>query len=128
MTLAPADRITSLPSSQVRAGEGQSPRPSRPLMPLLLVLPAAGMLLTPFGLLAAAAMARPDILMVLADKPLVALKLVLGLMVSMLFCLLPFGLYMARSADRQAKRQSEEPANAPAPLPSGEATMHQLAA
>ena len=56
----------------------------------LLVLPAAALLLTPFGMVAAAAAEQPDMLRVLLEKPLVAMQLTAGLIVSLLFCGLPF--------------------------------------
>ena len=88
MTTIPAiDRNSPAPPSPLDTPS--APRPGK-LLTVLLVMPAAVLLLTPFGLVAAAAAAQPDLLLVLADKPLVALQLTLGLALSLLFCTLPF--------------------------------------
>ncbi|MGB3720458.1 MAG: hypothetical protein WBB38_12840 [Hyphomicrobiaceae bacterium] len=71
------------------SNQAQSPRTSR-LLTTLLVLPAATVLLSPFGMVAVAAAAQPEMLNVLADKPLAAAQLTGGLFISLLFCLLPF--------------------------------------
>lgn len=88
MTTVPAIEHVAPVSSQL-ADTPRSPRPGR-LLTALLVLPAAVLLLAPFGVVAMAAAAQPGLLKVLADKPLVAFELVLGLVVSLLFCTLPF--------------------------------------
>ena len=67
----------------------RAPRTSR-LLTTLLVLPAAAVLLSPFGMVAVGAAAQPEMLNVLADKPLAAAQLTGGLLISLLFCLLPF--------------------------------------
>lgn len=74
-----AQRLQSTPRK--RAGRG---------LTVLLVLPAAVLLLTPFGLVAVAAAAQPDMLLILVERPLAAAQLTAGLVISLMFCLLPF--------------------------------------
>ena len=91
MITAPSDDST--PASLHKIDEAPAPRSTGCIgrvLTSLLVLPAAALLLTPFGLVAAAAAERPEILLVLADKPLAAAQLVAGLIISLLFCALPF--------------------------------------
>lgn len=80
--------------------------PSR-IVTILLVIPAAVLLLTPFGIVAAAAAAEPDVLLILADKPMVGVQLALGLMTSLLFCTLPFRRFSARPLGREVRSGKE---------------------
>ena len=125
MIIAPCDRIASLPLPEHRPSREFSSRPGG-LLTFLLVLPAALLLLTPFGLLAYAAAAQPDmlpdILIVLAEKPLVALQLIVGLMASITICALPFGRFGHDGSP------AEELTTASAPLPATESDRQPLAA
>jgi hypothetical protein len=96
------------------------PSPANTRLPLrtsrvlttLLVLPAALVLLSPFGLVAVAAAAQPEMLNVLADKPLAAAQLTGGLLISLLFCLLPFSRWAAlplRPAESAARQERAHP-------------------
>ena len=62
------------------------------LMTVLLVAPAVAILLAPFAVLAAAAIEQPAVLSALTEAPLTAVQLGLGLIISVLFCGLPFYL------------------------------------
>lgn len=93
MEIAPSDDIATTSLHELRQASASAPRSSGrigPVLTTLLVLPVAALLLTPFGLIAAAAAERPEILLVLADKPLAAAQLLAGLIISLLFCALPF--------------------------------------
>lgn len=98
--LASAARLqpTSAPRSAARASK---------LLTVLLVLPAAALLLTPFGLVVAAAAEHPDMLQVLVDRPLMAVQLIAGLVVSLLFCALPFRRFVTRSV--HVRGSAEQP-------------------
>lgn len=78
----PSD-ATNRPAASSQTGLG---------MTALLVLPAVAGLLAPFGVLAAAAIEQPTILATLSDMPGTAVQLGLGLIISLLFCVLPFYL------------------------------------
>ena len=127
MVIPSKRRIASLPISQCRLGCGLQSRPGS-LLTILLVLPAAALLLTPFGLVALAAAADPRMLMVLAEKPLVAVQLSLGLIVSVLFCALPFSKFGASPARKDAGQTSEEPVVLTPPRMDAEPARQALAA
>lgn len=125
MIIAPGDRIASLHLPEHRHSRESSSRPGG-LLTILLVLPAAVLLLTPFGLLAYAAAVQPDMLpdmlIVLAEKPLVALQLALGLMTSVIICALPFRRFGHNGSP------AGELTTASAPLPDTESDRQPLAA
>lgn len=99
--------MTTTPASPAPLQQApSSPRPGK-LLTILLVLPAAVLLLTPFGLVAAAAAEHPDLLRVLTEKPFVACQLALGLAISLLFCTLPFRRFAARTSGRKIASDSE---------------------
>jgi hypothetical protein len=87
------------------------------LMTVLLVAPAVAILLAPFAALTAAAFEQPAILTALIEAPLTAAQLGLGLMISVLFCVLPFYL---RTADYGPQITS---ADIPGPIPARPATV-----
>ncbi len=111
MTTSDNDRIA--PSSPDRPSGRPGSHPGK-LLTTLLVLPAALLLLTPFALLATAAAAQPDVLSVLVHEPRVAVQLTVGLVISVLFCTLPFSRITARPAGREARPADEAPAPAAA--------------
>ncbi len=92
--MTPSDR-----SDQITPFSRRSTAPVSRLLTVLLVLPAAVLLLTPFGLVAAAAAEQPDMLMLLVEKPLVAVQLAAGFAVSLLFCALPFSPLVTRPVE-----------------------------
>jgi hypothetical protein len=96
-----------------------APAPNRAglLMTVLLVAPAVAILLAPFAALTAAAFEQPAILTALIGAPLTAAQLGLGLMISVLFCVLPFYL---RTADYGPQITS---ADIPGPIPARPATV-----
>jgi hypothetical protein len=83
----------------------------------LLVLPAAALLLTPFGIVAAAAAEQPDMLKVLVEKPLVAVQLAAALVMSLLFCGLPF--VRLATPPVQVRCVTDGPQTAPIGYPTG---------
>lgn len=122
MTETAADRMVALtsPGSRPPAQLGR-------LSTTLLVLPAAALLLTPFALLGQAAVAQPGILMILADKPVAAVQIALGLLLAVLFCTLPFCRLAKRPADGEAEHIGGAPID-PEALPASPPVRHPLAA
>jgi hypothetical protein len=94
---------------------------------VLLVLPAGLLLLTPFALLAVALVQQPDLLSILADRPQLTAKLALGLVVSVLFCTLPFSSLLD---DGRSTRTHRPPLRASAPrtaAPEAREALHAAA-
>jgi hypothetical protein len=119
MTTATITRLETATAASTVA-RAWTPRAGR-LATTLLVVPAAIMMLAPFGLLGHAAIAQPEILSHLADNPLSALQLGVGLMISLLFCVLPFSSQVAHgpliAAQPTAQQQTavhNRPVTAPA--------------
>jgi hypothetical protein len=86
----PTPQVES-PTSDSRTGRG---------LIIFLVLLTAALLLTPYVLVAAAAAAQPDMLRVLAEKPLIAAQLAGELVISLMICLLPFSRMVSRRPAR----------------------------
>ena len=93
-------RLDESPTFGSRAGRG---------LIILLVLLAAALLLTPYVLVAAAAAAQPDMLRILAEKPLTAAQLAAGLIISLLICLLPFSRMASRGPAGRPTTPNREP-------------------
>ena len=93
MTTATITRLETVATAKdpVRAW---TPRVGR-LTTSLLVLPAAIMMVAPFGLLGHAAATEPAVIAYLTGNPLSAAQLGVGLMISLLFCVLPFSRKVA---------------------------------
>ena len=81
------------------------------LMTVLLVAPAVAILLAPFAVLAAAAIEQPAVLSALTEAPLTAAQLGLGLIISVLFCGLPF--YLRTTDYGQQTGSADIPTQAP---------------
>ena len=104
--------ITHLESTSAPQATTSSARAVRAtvLMTACLVVPAALLLLTPFAMLGLAAVEQPEVLATLSDRPGLAAQLGLALIISLMFCALPFRL---RTAEPE---MVEAPASAEAPI------------
>ncbi len=82
------------------------PSPHSDATTVLLVLPAAVLLLGPFAMLAHAAAGQPEVLDMLLTRPMTTALLAGGLLISLMLCGMPFVLRTRRTQPSAARSEA----------------------